>query len=130
MLGQWTTFSRYFTDVDLVVVEGYFFPRATEPPRRPLPGDDVFEGPIPRRRYLLLRTTVKRRVPPDIDLVQLRRHYEEIDRRKFGVPPDVTRTHVIADDVSCEWVDVPSSRPERILPLVSGLVGMAGLRLR
>src|SRR5258705_11026902 len=69
---------------------------------------------------LLLRTTVKRPVPADVDLVRLRRHYEEIDQRKFSVPPDVTRTPVAADGVSCEWVDVPSSLPERVLLYLHG----------
>ncbi len=69
---------------------------------------------------LLLRSTVKRRVPPDVDLARLRRHYEEIDQRKFRVPPDVARSPVDAGGVRCEWVDVPQSRPERVLIYLHG----------
>jgi monoterpene epsilon-lactone hydrolase len=68
----------------------------------------------------LLRATVKRPVPPDVDLVALRHHYEGLDQRKFSVPPDVTRTPVVANGVSCEWVDVPSSQPERVLLYLHG----------
>src|SRR5450432_732658 len=69
---------------------------------------------------LLLRATVKRRVPPDVDLVALRRHYEEIDQRKFSVPPDVKRTPMNAGGVRGEWVEGPPSRQERVLLYLHG----------
>jgi acetyl esterase/lipase len=68
----------------------------------------------------LLRATVKHRLAPDVDLVALRRHYEEIDQRKFRVPPAARRTPVDADGVRCEWVDVPQSRPEQVLLYLHG----------
>ena len=69
---------------------------------------------------LLLRTTVKRRVPPDVDLVALRNHYEEIDQRKFSVPSDVKRVPVDAGGVRGEWVDVPESQSDRVLLYLHG----------
>ena len=69
---------------------------------------------------LLLRVTVKRRMAPDVDLAALRRHYEEVDDRKFRVPPDARRTAVDAAGVRCEWLDVPQSRPERVLLYLHG----------
>ena len=69
---------------------------------------------------LLLRMTVKRRVPPNVDLAALRRHYEEIDQRKFSVPSDVKRTPADAGGVRGEWVDVPESRPDRVLLYLHG----------
>jgi monoterpene epsilon-lactone hydrolase len=68
----------------------------------------------------MLRALVKRRVPANVDLVALRRHYEEVDQRKFRVPPDARRTPVDADGVRCEWLEVPQSRPERVLLYLHG----------
>ena len=76
---------------------------------------------------VLLRVMVKRRMPPDVDLTALRRHYEEVDRDKFRVPPDAVRTPVDAGGVHCEWLDVPQSRPERVLLYLHG--GGFALRL-
>ena len=47
---------------------------------------------------VLLRMMVKRRMPPDVDLTALRRHYEEVDRDKFRAPPDAVRTPVDAEE--------------------------------
>jgi epsilon-lactone hydrolase len=69
---------------------------------------------------LLLRATVKRRLPPDLDLIAMRRHYERLDREKFTVPPDVERHGVDVGGVACESVDVPQSRPERVLLYLHG----------
>ena len=76
---------------------------------------------------LLLRMMVKRRLPPDVDLVAMRRHYEEIDLAKFTVPPDVRRTPVDVGGVRGEWVEVPQSRPDRVLLYLHG--GGFALRL-
>jgi epsilon-lactone hydrolase len=76
---------------------------------------------------LLLRLSVKRRMPPDVDLVALRQHYQEIDLGRFRTPPDVVRTPVDAGGVPCEWVEVPSTRPERVLLYIHG--GGFALRL-
>ncbi|HTP73832.1 MAG TPA: alpha/beta hydrolase [Burkholderiaceae bacterium] len=69
---------------------------------------------------LLLRLTVKRRMAPDVDVAALREHYRALDRRRFRVPADATRTPVHCDGVPCEWVEVPSSRPERVLLYLHG----------
>jgi acetyl esterase/lipase len=68
----------------------------------------------------LLRVAVKRRMAPNVDLVALRDHCEDLDRRKFRVPHDVKRTSVQAGGVPCEWLDVPQSRPERVLLYLHG----------
>lgn len=76
---------------------------------------------------LLLRVSVKRRMAPDVNLAALRDHYQEVDRRKFGTPTDVKRMPVDAGGVPCEWVEVPASRPERVLLFIHG--GGFALRL-
>lgn len=57
----------------------------------------------------------------------MRRHYEEIDLAKFTVPPDVRRTPVDVGGVRGEWVEVPQSRPDRVLLYLHG--GGFALRL-
>jgi epsilon-lactone hydrolase len=69
---------------------------------------------------LLLRATVKRRIPADVDLVALRREYEEDDAEKFSVPLDVKRTPTSVGGVQGEWVEVPQSRPDRVLLYLHG----------
>ena len=68
----------------------------------------------------LLRVSVKRRMPPDVDLAALRSHYQQVDGRRFSTPPEVQRTPVDAGGVPCEWVAVPASRPERVLLFIHG----------
>ena len=75
----------------------------------------------------LLRVSVKRRMPPDVDLAALRSHYQQIDGRRFSTPPNVERTPVDADGVPCEWVAVPASRPQRVVLFIHG--GGFALRL-
>lgn len=69
---------------------------------------------------LLLRAKVRRRMAPDIDLAALRRHYEEVDRTKFRVLPDVKRTSISAGCVRAEWLEVPQSRSDRVLLYIHG----------
>ena len=69
---------------------------------------------------LLLRVIVKRRMAADVDLAALRHHYEEVDSGKFRAPPDAERTHADAAGVPCEWLDLPQSRPERVLLYIHG----------
>src|SRR5260370_334675 len=68
---------------------------------------------------LLLRTTVKRSIPPDVDLVALRRQYEEADRRKFSVPPDVPRTPVDAGGRTAAGLRVPGSPAGRFYDVIA-----------
>ena len=56
---------------------------------------------------LILRSRVKRTIPPDIDLRALARYYEALDQQKFAPPPEVRRSPAMAGSVHCEWVDVP-----------------------
>jgi len=69
---------------------------------------------------LLLRLTVKRRMAPDVDLMALREHYKDVDRRRFRVPADARRTSVNGGGVPCEWLAVPSSKPDRVLLYLHG----------
>jgi monoterpene epsilon-lactone hydrolase len=84
--------------------------------------DPTQHAPSLRARLveMLLRVQVKRPLPPDSDLRALGRHYEALDQRKFVLPPDVRRTPVSTGSVRCEWVDVPVSRPERVLLYLHG----------
>jgi len=68
----------------------------------------------------LLRLKVRRRMPPDIDLAVLRRHYEQVDRARHRVPVDVKRTSIDAGGVRAEWLEVPESRPDRVLLFIHG----------
>lgn len=68
----------------------------------------------------LLRAMVKRRLPPDADLIALRRQFEEADLSKFRVPTDVRRSPLVSGGVPSEWVEVPESRPERVLLYLHG----------
>jgi acetyl esterase/lipase len=76
---------------------------------------------------LLLRLTVKRRMAPDVDLAALRRHYQALDGRRFQVPAQVKRVPVACNGVGCEWLEVSSSRPGRVLLYLHG--GGFALRL-
>jgi acetyl esterase/lipase len=76
---------------------------------------------------LLLRAMVKRRLPPNVDLIALRTHYEKVDLAKFRVPLDVRRSPVEVGGVSGEWVEVPESRRERVLLYLHG--GAFAIRL-
>ena len=76
---------------------------------------------------LLLRLTVKRRMAPEVDLPALRDRCQSVDRRRFRVPADATRTPAVCDGVPCEWLTVPSSGPERVLLYLHG--GGFALRL-
>ena len=69
---------------------------------------------------LLLRSMAKRRFPIDIDFARMRRHFEDVDQRKFAVPADVRRAPTDAGGVPCEWVDVPGSVPQRVLLYLHG----------
>jgi len=86
------------------------------------PADSSMRPPSWQARWveLLLRVQAKRRLPHDLDLRALRQHYEELDRTRFAPAPDVVRTAVNAGSVPCEWVGVPTSRPERVLLYLHG----------
>jgi epsilon-lactone hydrolase len=69
---------------------------------------------------LLMRVAVKHSIAPGIDLAALRRRCEQLDQRMFRVPCDARRTPVDAAGVPCEWLDVPQSRPERVMLYLHG----------
>ena len=75
-----------------------------------------------RRRWLnlVLRLTAKRMLAPGADLEELRRKVAGLDL-KFGIiDPVVRRTPVAIGGVAGEWIDVPESRPERVLLYLHG----------
>jgi acetyl esterase/lipase len=69
---------------------------------------------------VLLRLIVKRRLAPDVDVAALREHYKALDSRRFRVPGDATCTPVNCNGVPCEWLQVPSSRPQRVVLYLHG----------
>src|SRR5260221_7364609 len=75
-----------------------------------------------RRRWLnlFLRFTAKRMLAPGADLAVLRRKQVGLDVRFGRVDPVARRTPVAIDGVDGEWIDVPESRPERVLPYLHG----------
>jgi acetyl esterase/lipase len=63
----------------------------------------------------LLRALVKGRLGPGIDFIALRRRLEHVDRLLFGMPRNARCTPLEASGVQSEWIEVPQTRPERVL---------------
>ncbi len=64
---------------------------------------------------LMLRMTVKRQWRPDVDVARLRAQQAAFDA-KFGVlDRQARRTPVDCNGVAAEWIDVPETRPGRVL---------------
>ena len=68
----------------------------------------------------LLRLTTRRQVAHELEVVSLRRDYEEIDSRYFKLASDVRRMPVDCGGVAAEWLTVPSSRDERVILYLHG----------
>ncbi|MEP7181917.1 MAG: alpha/beta hydrolase [Betaproteobacteria bacterium] len=68
----------------------------------------------------LLRLTMRRRLAHDADVVALRRQYEKLDARRFRTDPAVKRTAVDCGAVPAEWIDVPETRPGRVILYLHG----------
>jgi acetyl esterase/lipase len=69
---------------------------------------------------LFLRWTAKRALHPNADVDALRAQQAGLDA-KLGAPdPQVRRTPVDAGGVAVEWLEVPESRPERVLFYLHG----------
>ncbi len=68
----------------------------------------------------LLRVALREPLDPDADVAALRRRYEALDARYFAPDRSVVRRAVDCNGVSCEWVSVPGSRPERTLFYLHG----------
>ena len=96
---------------------------ATAPGNLPSYARFVEDRRAPVRRALLnllLRTTVKRHWPIDPDVAAMRARQTAMDL-KFGVPdPEARRTPQDCAGVAAEWIDVPESRPGRVLLYVHG----------
>jgi monoterpene epsilon-lactone hydrolase len=75
------------------------------------------------RRWLLhlsLRMTVRRMAIAAADIADLRRLQERLDHRFGGIDPEARRTPVDASGVTAEWIDVPGSRPDRVIFYLHG----------
>lgn len=68
---------------------------------------------------LLLRMR-RRRIRTDTDIAVLRGDVEALDRKEFHPDPTARRTPCIANGVSCEWLEVPESRPDQVLFYLHG----------
>lgn len=67
---------------------------------------------------LWLRT--RRRLTHGADVVSMRRQYEELDARHAHLDPDAVRTRCDCAGVPATWVEVPESRPGRVLLYLHG----------
>ena len=65
--------------------------------------------------HLMLRVTVKRIPVIDVDIERLRAQQAWFEARFARADPQTWRTPVDCGGVAAEWVDVPESRPERVL---------------
>lgn len=75
-----------------------------------------------RRRWLhlMLRLTVKSTDFVGRDIAALRAQQAGLDARFGRVEPEARRTAVDCAGVAAEWIDVPESRPERVLFYLHG----------
>ena len=69
---------------------------------------------------LFLRFTVKRMLVPGADIPELRVKQAGLDVRFGVVDPMARRTPVAIGTVDGEWIEVPESRPERVLLYLHG----------
>jgi acetyl esterase/lipase len=69
---------------------------------------------------LLLRVVVKRGLGPDAKLDAVRALNARMDERFAWAEPGMRRTSCTVGGVPCEWVDVPGSRPDRVILYLHG----------
>lgn len=69
---------------------------------------------------LVLRQFAKSTFAPGADIAVMRRKQERIDTRFGRVDPVVRRTAADCDGVAAEWIDVPESRPDRVILYLHG----------
>ena len=69
---------------------------------------------------LLLRVSVRRTLGPGMDLDKVREVNAKMDERFAWVEPGMRRTRQDFGGVPCEWVDVPASRPDRVILYLHG----------
>ena len=68
----------------------------------------------------LLRLTLRTPLEPDTDIATLRRQYESLDARYFAPDRTVVRETVDCAGVRAEWINVPESRPGRVVFYLHG----------
>ena len=68
----------------------------------------------------LLRLTMGSPLTNESDIVALRRRYEKLDARQFGVGRGFERTPVECGGVPGEWIVVPTTRIERVVLYLHG----------
>jgi acetyl esterase/lipase len=69
---------------------------------------------------LILRLTAKRSLDPAADLASLRAMTARLDERFGWVEPGMRRTPQALAGVPSEWIDVPASRPDRVVLYLHG----------
>ena len=65
--------------------------------------------------HLILRLTAKRMPIVDVDIQKLRAQHATLEKLFAHLEPGTRRTPVDCGGVAAEWIDVPESRPERVL---------------
>jgi monoterpene epsilon-lactone hydrolase len=70
--------------------------------------------------HAMLRLTVKRMKVLDADIAVLRAHQAGMDARFARVDPAARRTAVDCGGIPAEWIEVPETRPERVLLYLHG----------
>jgi monoterpene epsilon-lactone hydrolase len=65
--------------------------------------------------HAMLRLTVKRMKVLDVDIAALRAHHAGLDARFGRVDPTVRQSPADCRGVRAEWIDVPETRPDRVL---------------
>lgn len=65
--------------------------------------------------HLMLRMTVKRMPVLDVDVAVLRAKQAGLDARFARIDPTARRTPVDCGGVVAEWIEVPETRPDRVL---------------
>ena len=68
----------------------------------------------------MLRLTAKRMRFLDADIAELRARQAELDQKYGRLDPEARSTPVDCDGVAAEWIDIPGSRPDRVLLYLHG----------
>ncbi len=69
---------------------------------------------------LVFRLAVKRSFTMDADIGQLRAMQARMDKRLARPDPAMRRTPVTCNGVTAEWIDLPESRPDRVIFYLHG----------
>ena len=70
--------------------------------------------------HAVLRMTAKHQLSIDADIGHLRAKQEKVDRRLGKVDPEVRQSVATTSEFRADWLDVPESRPGRVLLYLHG----------